>query len=84
MASLEWSREGIFDSEVGHLFHSMVRDESDARVESVTEKSRSKAPPTALHTVELLRSASSRLHIGPKHAMDVAERLYVEVAETHL
>lgn len=48
-------------------------------MESVSEKARAKAPPTALHTVELLRACSSRLHISPKQAMDIAERLYIEV-----
>ena len=80
-ASLEWSREGVFDNEVGHLFLATVREEKTARVESVSEKHRSKAPPAALHTVEMLRSASSRLHIGPKQTMDIAERLYTEVSK---
>lgn len=48
-------------------------------MESVLEKPRSKAPPPALNTVELLRSASIRLHVGPKQTMDIAERLYTEV-----
>lgn len=77
-ASLEWGREGVFDNEVGHLFLATVRDEKTAKVEGVSEKQRSKAPPIALHTVEMLRSASSRLHMGPKQTMDVAERLYTE------
>ena len=76
---LEWSREGLFDNEVAHLFLSLIQEQKEARVESVSEKPRSKAPPVALHTVELLRSASSRLHMGPKQTMDVAERLYTEV-----
>ena len=49
----------------------------------MSEKSRSKAPPLPLHTVEMLRACSSRLHISPKQAMDIAERLYTEVS-THL
>ena len=49
-------------------------------VVSVSEKPHSKHPPLALHTVELLRSCSIRLHMGPKQAMDIAERLYTEVA----
>ena len=70
---LDWSREGLFDHEVAHLFLSLIQEQKEAKVESVSEKPRSKAPPVALHTVELLRSASSRLHMGPKQAMDVAE-----------
>lgn len=78
--SLEWGREGVFDQEVGHLFLAMVRECKEARLASVSEKQRTKTPPLALHTVELLRAASSRLHMGPKQAMDVAERLYTEVS----
>ncbi|KAL5466676.1 hypothetical protein EMCRGX_G030820 [Ephydatia muelleri] len=76
--SLESQREHIFDSEVGMLLVKAARDCKQAVVESVLEKIKTKSPPQALHTVELLRSASSRLHIGPKQAMDVAERLYIE------
>lgn len=79
-ALLDWSREGLFDNEVAHLFLSLIHEEKEARVKNVSEKPRSKAPPIALHTVELLRSASSKLHMGPKQAMDVAERLYTEVS----
>ena len=50
-------------------------------IESVSEKPKSKSPPVALHTVELLRACSSRLHISPKQAMDIAERLYTEVSD---
>lgn len=77
--SLSWSRDGIFDQEVSHLFLKLVQDVKEAKVVSVTEKVRTKTPPPALHTVELLRMASSKLHIGPKQAMDMAERLYIAV-----
>lgn len=81
--ALEWDREGLFDKEVAHLFLSRVQDCREAVVLSVSDKPRSKAPPIALHTVELLRAASSKLHIGPKLAMDYAERLYTEVFGAH-
>ena len=77
--SLDWSHDGIFDHEVAHLLLSLVRDQRHAEVVGVAEKPRTKSPPIALNTVELLRVASSRLHIGPKQAMDIAERLYIEV-----
>ena len=76
--ALDWGREGLFDKEVALLFLARVQDCREALVVSVAEKPRSKAPPVALHTVELLRAASSKLHIGPKLAMDYAERLYTE------
>lgn len=77
--SLDWCREGLFDNEVAHLFLSLVQGVKEAKVLNVTEKPRNKTPPLALHTVELLRTASSKLHMGPKQAMDIAERLYTEV-----
>ena len=77
--SLDSQREHIFDSEVGTLLVKTCRNYKQAVVESILEKSKTKSPPQALHTVELLRSASSKLHIGPKQAMDVAERLYIDV-----
>ncbi|XP_019849486.1 PREDICTED: DNA topoisomerase 3-beta-1-like isoform X2 [Amphimedon queenslandica] len=76
--SLQWDKERIFDHEVIKLFHLMLTHHKIASVESVSEKSRSKAPPLPLHTVEMLRACSSRLHISPKQAMDIAERLYTE------
>ena len=79
--NLEWNREGIFDSEVAHLFLCLVKDSKEAKVIALTAKQKTKSPPPALHTVELLRVASSKLHIGPKQAMDVAERLYIEVSQ---
>ena len=81
MISLEWSREGLFDNEVAHLFYTLIKDSKQGTVTAVTAKQKTKTPPPALHTVELLRVASSKLHIGPKQAMDVAERLYIEVSQ---
>lgn len=77
-------REGLFDKEVAQLFLACVEDCREARVLSVAHKPRSKSPPIALHTVELLRAASSKLHMGPKVAMDYAERLYTEVYTGHV
>lgn len=79
MISLDWAREGLFDKEVAHLFLTRVEGCREARVLNVAHKPRTKTPPVALHTVEMLRAASSKLHMGPKLAMDYAERLYIEV-----
>lgn len=35
------------------------------------------ARPTALNTVNLLKMASQQLHLGPHHALSVAEKLYL-------
>ena len=43
------------------------------------EKIRSKPPPVALNTVDMLRVASSQLHMGPQHVMHLAEKLYTQV-----
>ena len=83
-ASLDWSHDGIFDHEVAHLMLSFVKDQKQATIVGVVEKPRTKPPPIALNTVELLRVASSRLHIGPKQTMDMAERLYIEVSRDQL
>ena len=74
------ARYGI--SSHGNGDHSYTRPHvfCTCSIESVSEKSRSKAPPLPLHTVEMLRACSSRLHISPKQAMDIAERLYTEVS----
>ena len=76
--SLEWSRVRVFDIEVGTVFLKMIGGESKAKVTSVTHKSKSKPRPTALNTVELMRSCSSGLGMGPQHVMTVAERLYIQ------
>ena len=64
---------------MAHLLCGLLKDNKEGRVIALTARLKVKAPPPALHTVELLRVASSKLHIGPKQAMDVAERLYTKV-----
>lgn len=43
-------------------------------IESVTSKQLFRSRPQALNTVELMRSASSGLGIGPQVAMHIAEK----------
>jgi DNA topoisomerase-3 len=47
-------------------------------VSSIQSTEKSKGRPIALNTVELMRIASSGLGMGPHHAMQIAERLYVQ------
>jgi len=49
-----------------------------SRVISVSMKEKAKVRPVALNTVELMRTASSGLGMGPHHAMQIAERLYTQ------
>lgn len=48
------------------------------RVVSVQNVEKTKARPLALNTVELMRISSSGLGMGPHHAMQIAERLYIQ------
>ena len=50
----------------------------------MAEKLRNKAPPVALNTVDMLRVASSQLHMGPQHVMHLAEKLYTQVSSVTL
>eukprot|EP00878_Enallax_costatus_P033145 GHUV01036535.1.p1 GENE.GHUV01036535.1~~GHUV01036535.1.p1 ORF type:complete len:508 (+),score=89.61 GHUV01036535.1:521-2044(+) len=74
--ALEWARSRVFDSDVGAVLASSVREAGALRVSSVTTKEDRKGRPHGLNTVELLKVASSALNIGPAQAMAVAERLY--------
>lgn len=49
-----------------------------SRVTSIQSTEKSKSRPIALNTVELMRVASSGLGMGPHHAMQIAERLYIQ------
>ncbi|XP_049825992.1 DNA topoisomerase 3-beta-1 isoform X2 [Aethina tumida] len=76
--ALDWQRGRSFDRDVANLFLQMIRDQTHAKVTSVTKKEKAKARPMALNTVELMRVASSGLGMGPHHAMQIAERLYTQ------
>jgi DNA topoisomerase-3 len=74
---LEWERVRVFDQEVAALFHDLIKGVPEAKVIDVERKERSRSRPAALNTVELMRNCSAGLGMGPHHAMQVAERLYI-------
>ncbi|XP_070567600.1 DNA topoisomerase 3-beta-1-like [Ptychodera flava] len=76
--TLDWERVRIFDKEVAQMFVNVVKGAKEAEVVGVTTKEKTKSRPLALNTVELMRVASSGLGMGPHHAMQIAERLYIQ------
>eukprot|EP00093_Oithona_nana_P000175 00175.XXX_1461_128_1 [CDS] Oithona nana genome sequencing. len=76
---LEWERGRCFDKEVAVMFlHQVKTNGKQAKVISITTKEKAKERPMALNTVELMRVASSGLGMGPHHAMQIAEKLYIQ------
>ena len=45
----------------------------------MSTKEKQKERPIALNTVEMMRIASSGLGMSPQHAMQIAEKLYIQV-----
>ncbi|XP_017778586.1 PREDICTED: DNA topoisomerase 3-beta-1 isoform X2 [Nicrophorus vespilloides] len=76
--NLDWQRVRSFDKEVANLFLNICKSEKTAKVLSVISKEKSKVRPVALNTVELMRVASSGLGMSPHHAMQIAEKLYIQ------
>lgn len=76
--SLDWNRVRLFDKDVALMFQNLVKESSEARVVDISKAQKTKSRPQALNTVEMLRTASSGLGIGPQHAMQLAERLYTQ------
>lgn len=76
--NVKWDRVHLFDREVVNMFYNMLKTVHNAIVTSVTVQQKSKQRPTALNTVEMLRSASSGLGMSPIHAMHIAEKLYTQ------
>lgn len=75
---LDWDRQRCFDKEVAQLFLSDVKSHKYAAVTNISSKEKAKERPIALNTVELMRVASSGLGMGPHHAMQIAEKLYIQ------
>nr|CAB3267171.1 DNA topoisomerase 3-beta-1 [Phallusia mammillata] len=75
---LDWARVRVFDQHVANMYLSFVKDKTKAVVQAVKSSEKKKARPNALNTVELLRTASSALGIGPQQTMQIAEQLYTQ------
>mmetsp|Transcript_3626 Transcript_3626/g.11267 ORF Transcript_3626/g.11267 Transcript_3626/m.11267 type:complete len:852 (+) Transcript_3626:59-2614(+) len=78
LVKLSWERGRVFDQAVGMYFESVVASEKCARLVSFTSKEQKKPRPIPLNTVAMLRTASAGLGLGPHHAMQIAERLYIQ------
>jgi DNA topoisomerase III len=76
--TVKWSRVHLFEKEIVYMFLNELKQAQGALVTSVQLQEKSKQRPTALNTVELLKSASSGMGISPIHAMQIAERLYTQ------
>ncbi|KAI8047962.1 DNA topoisomerase [Gilbertella persicaria] len=77
---LSWSRERVFDRQVGTMFVNMVTDSKSkgAKVLNINIQKKSKPRPHALNTVEMLKHCSTGLGMSPSECMSVAERLYMQ------
>jgi len=76
--SLSWARERELNQHTAQSYFNRVKSVTKAKVTSVQKKEKKRPPPIALNTVELLRTASSSMGIGPHQTMQVAERLYTQ------
>ncbi|PRP75307.1 hypothetical protein PROFUN_05618 [Planoprotostelium fungivorum] len=78
-AKLEWKRGRVFDHETGIFFEkSLSTSNKRAFVDRLEKKEAARPRPHPLNTVEMLKVASNQLGIGPKYAMIIAERLYIQ------
>ncbi|KAF8610285.1 prokaryotic type I DNA topoisomerase [Ceratobasidium sp. AG-I] len=74
--SFLWRRHHIFEFDVAFALYEGTVENPIARVASVVKKSTKKWKPLPLTTVELQKAASRLLHLTPKKALDIAEKLY--------
>ena len=68
----------MFDQKKAQKLKNTLLANGEAQVVSVEEKKGSTQRPTGLNTVNMLKMASTALGMGPHHAMQVAERLYMQ------
>nr|CCC95488.1 unnamed protein product [Trypanosoma congolense IL3000] len=75
--TFEWVRGRVFDELIARLIHQRLSRLRTAKVIDVSVAPDTRARPVALNTVELMKVASKLLGIGPHHAMQLAENLYI-------
>ncbi|XP_019872230.2 DNA topoisomerase 3-alpha [Aethina tumida] len=73
-----WKRDRLFDKNSVEAILDICKENSQAKVESVESKPKSKWRPVPLDTVEMEKSASKKLRMNAKEAMKVAEKLYTK------
>ncbi|KAG9125830.1 DNA topoisomerase, partial [Ceratobasidium sp. 392] len=74
--NFSWRRGHIFEFDVALTLYEGTVENPTARVIKVTKKPTKKWKPLPLTTVELQKAASRLLHLTPKKALDIAEKLY--------
>ncbi|RNC47387.1 DNA topoisomerase 3-beta-1 [Trypanosoma cruzi] len=77
LMTFDWARGRVFDDLMARLLHQKVSHHRAAKVADVSVGVDTRARPTALNTVELMKVASKALGMGPHHAMQIAENLYI-------
>ncbi|KAL5524020.1 hypothetical protein ACEPAG_8193 [Sanghuangporus baumii] len=71
-----WRRVRLFDEMAALAIYENVMDSRIARVIKKTTKPTKKYKPLPLTTIDLQKSGSRLLRLGPKTVLDIAERLY--------
>ncbi|ADJ15988.1 DNA topoisomerase I [Halalkalicoccus jeotgali] len=67
--------ERVWDGQRAEAVYETLREASEARVESVSRRTRTDAPPAPFNTTQFIRAASS-IGYSAKRAMSIAEDLY--------
>ncbi|KAF7267076.1 hypothetical protein GWI33_019678 [Rhynchophorus ferrugineus] len=73
-----WQRNRLFDKNSCEAILDHCKENSQAKVESVESKPKSKWRPLPLDTVEMEKTISKKLRITAKEAMKIAEKLYTQ------
>jgi DNA topoisomerase-3 len=75
----EWERGRMFDKRVAGAFRQLIIQDGTLKVTSVVKKEVKRSRPTPMNTVQMLKTCSAALGIGPASAMHSAESLYLQV-----